>query len=280
MKPKTEEALLGAAGFTEQREPWPFRLMMAETGHEKSGKSHWPIITAPEPLAAISLDPGTKEVVDKARAMGRRILHRAHRIPRPLPGLSAEDRKKQCGIEWDAVRRSFDAAVSAKFLRSLVIDTETETYELGRLAHFGKLQQVKPHHYAEINAEMRDLIKGTYDERPDLNIFLIRKYKKEYRENRKTGDSSWTGGYEPGGFGDVPFLVDLSIEHFFEMVTDERGKEFGRFGVRVPNVKGNCGCRFGAHMIGFELPGEADLPCDFPTLAVEAVPGSKEEDWR
>lgn len=274
MKPKTEETLLLEAGFSEHAEPSPFGLMISTAGHAKTGKTHWPMMTAPQPLAVISFDLGTKELVEKARAIGRRIWPRYHRIPRPEAGLSGkklEDfMKDACGEEWSAVRRTFDVVIAAKSIRTLVVDTETETYELGRLAHFGKLQQVKPHHYAEINAQMRALIKGAYDERPDLNIVLIQKYKKEYRGGRQGTDSVWTGGYEPGGFTDVPFLVDLSIEHFFRD---------GVFGVRVPDIKGNCGCRFGAHMIGFELPGEADLPCDFATLAVEAVPGSKEEDW-
>jgi hypothetical protein len=271
MKPKTEAALLADAGFSEQRERAPYRLMSANFGQTKAGKSHWTIITTPAPVAVLSFDTGTAEIVAKARAMGRRVLHREIRIPRPLAKMTATERAEQCAAGWDECRRAVDAIIAAKFVRTWVVDTETEMCELGRLAHFGKLSGVKPHHYVEINSELRSLIKGTYDERPDLNIILVRKLKKEYRESKKTGEGVWTGGYEPGGFGDVPYLVDLSIEHFFED---------GVFGVRVPEVKGNCGCRFGSHMIGFELPGEADLPCDFPTLAVEAVPGSKEEDWR
>lgn len=265
---------LSAAGFeTSLERPLPKRLVVCTSGHWKSGKTHWAVITAPEPLAVISFDPGTIEIVEKGRRMGRKIHHRPHRIPRPKAGVSIEKRKDIYGPAWDEVKESVEAIIGSPDIRTAVWDTGTEAWELCRLAGFGKIMQVKPQHYGPVNDDFRSLVKGMYDERPDLNIIFIHKLKKEYRESKgKSGDANWTGRYELAGFGDMPFIVDLNVEHDFDPTARQ-------FIIRVPAAEGNCGCRFGPHMVGFELPGEAGMPVDFATLAMEAIPDSRPEDW-
>lgn len=262
-------------GFTFERDLSRFRrLALATVGGEKSGKSHFAIMTAPDPLAVVSLDAGTDEIVDKARAAGRRVYHYPIRVPRPKVIAGQEEQKVQqkiYGPLWDKYARAWEAIAAAKHLRTAIADTFTEAYELARLAYFGKLAQVKPQHYVEVNAEFRNLVKGTYDERPDLNLIYIHKTKKEYREGSK-GDSNWTGRYEQAGFGDTNYIVDLIVRHGYDVANR-------CFTVTVPKTADNCNCRFGDHMVGFELPGDADLPVDFATLAMEAVPGSSLEDW-
>lgn len=266
---------LEEAGFTSTREtPRPLRIALSTVGGEKSGKTHFAVMTMPDPLAIISLDTGADEIVDKARAAGRVVYHHRILIPRfkVIADQKAQAAQRELyGPYWDKLRHSVDAIAAAKQIRSAVLDTFTEGYEVARLAYFGKLAQVKPQHYVEVNAETRNLVKGLYDERPDLNLALIHKVKKEYREG-KSGESNWTGRYEMAGFGDINYIVDLIIHHGYDITAR-------RFTVTVPKVPGNCNCRFGDHVVGFELPGEANLPCDFPTLAMEAVPGSRYEDW-
>ncbi len=50
-------------------------------------------------------------------------------------------------------------ALESKEIKSIVIDTASEAWELVRLARFGKLTQVMPQHYGPVNTEFRDMIK-------------------------------------------------------------------------------------------------------------------------
>ena len=102
--------------------------------------------------------------------------------------------------------------------RTMVVDTHTEFWQMLRLARFGKLEQVPPKKYDEVNKEMRDMVKAV-KQRRDLNAFFIHKYKKEYAATKKPdgtqGMDSWTGFYERAGFGDMGFLSDVVVENNF-----------------------------------------------------------------
>ena len=162
-------------------------------------------------------------------------------------------------------------------IRTLIIDTATEAWELCRLAEFGKLTQVMPHHYTTVNSEFKALIKAA-DENIRLNSIWIHKKKKEYKTG-SSGKDSWSGKWERAGFGDMAFLVDVNLEHFFQpqgatvsgpdgnpMVLDE-----GRFGIRVLDSRYNMlsvvGQEFVKEESSFEQLGYSLFPETFGTDA-------------
>ena len=91
-------------------------------------------------------------------------------------------------------------------------DTSTEAYELARLSRFGKLTQVMPHNYAEVNNEWRELLRTAYDS--DMNTVFIHKMKAVWINNTRTKD------YEVAGFSEMDYLSQVNLIHYREDVDD------------------------------------------------------------
>jgi hypothetical protein len=123
-----------------------------------------------------------------------------------------------------------------------------------RMARFGKLTQVKPHHYGPVNAEYRDLIRLAYAN--DKNFILLHKMKAEYVEDKRTGK------FERAGFADTGFLVQLNAQTW-------RDEEMG-FGITITDS------RHQPHLAGMEI---TEPLLSFPFLAMQVYPESGEEDW-
>jgi len=169
------------------------------------------------------------------------------------------DGKKGAETEWKKMDDGIRAIVDNRKFRTLIIDTGTEAWELCRLAAFGKLSQVMPHHYVEVNAKFKALVKYAY-ERTDLNVIWVHKVKKEYKTNRE-GKDTWTGRMERAGFGDMPYLVDCNIRHYFAHAPEG---QTGQFGVEVLDSRMEMisvvGCRFEGPDCNFQTLAEAMFP--------------------
>lgn len=251
------------AGFLVPQVPKTKRVVLCTRALDKMGKTHFAVDGAPPPVAIVALDTGTKEVASKF--IGRKeLICSYHRVTGRMASIG--ETQEVAAKEWDQVKQSIIAATEHPKVRSLVVDTGTEVHELVRLAHFGKLEQVLPHHYGPVNKELRNLVKMAYD-REDLNVFWIHKMKKQYGQNKK-GEDSWTGKYEMAGFSDMPYLCDLTLEHYWSPATPERS---GRFGVRVSGVS-----RQTPDVCGLELEGD---DCNFPTLAMMLYPEVDPSWW-
>ena len=100
----------------------------------------------------------------------------------------------------------------------LAHNTATEAFELARLAHFGKLTQVMPHHYVQVNSEWRELLRVAYDS--SMNTVHIHKVKPKWVGGNRTND------YEIAGFGETEYLSQVNVIVFRED-TEGGGSEFG-----------------------------------------------------
>lgn len=234
------------------------RLIVSASAKEKCGKTHFALGTTPEPVALIDFDLGTEGVVHKFA--NRRIIHKNFSTRRQKELSGEKYTQAEMEQEWTEIRSTILTMIRLPFIRTLVIDTATEMWEAARLSEFGKLDQVKSHHYGPVNREFRDIIQAVYS-RKDLNALFLHKVKKEY-VNDKT-----TGKWERAGFGDMPFLVQVNIEHYKDN-TDDQGPKFG---IRVVN------CRQNPELDGEELEGEW---CSFAKLGQLALPNSKPGDWK
>jgi hypothetical protein len=105
----------------------------------------------------------------------------------------------------DAVVRVEDTELPA---RSVVIDTGGEAWELLRHCEFGKLSQVKPHHYGAVNGLMRDLVRAGL--KSPVNVLWAHKLKNEWNENAE-GKARKSGVFERQGFKDMSFLVQGNV---------------------------------------------------------------------
>ncbi len=216
-------AQLVAMGFTDEVHDEPRRLIVSVGGQPKSGKTHFSF-TAPEPIFLFNIDIGTEGVLEKFQQSGKQIYTYDLRVPK---GLKQEIYKTM----WDGMRERLEMVYKVG-KGSVVIDTTTEAYELCRLARLGKLTQVLPHNYTEVNNEWREVMRLAYDSQ--MSTVLIHKLKAVYINNQRTS------GYEVAGFGEIGYLVQVNVTAFRE--TNADGGVL--FGIQIDDSRKNpalCG---------------------------------------
>lgn len=219
----------------------PPRISVATRGKTKRGKTHWAIFTPPDPIAVISLDTGTRQIVDKAVAQGRVVM------PFYIDH-SRRDDQAQAKKSWQDYRKALSVIRASRSIRTLVIDTISDAWDLIQLAEFGKLKQNNKFAYGGINAEFPGLVEEFYHANPSINTVYIQKLKKQY-----TGDN-WDGkSMQAVGFNGFDYLVDLSITHIFEG---------GKFGFETDASEAT---RFGPEFSGLKF---MDGECSFVDLAM------------
>ena len=250
----TDKELL-KAGFKPKKASTQRRLIVQVEGHEKTGKTHF-ALTAPGPIAYFGLDLGDEGVVEKFLAQGKEIVtpDDSVRVPSAIE-MHLEGPRLDASPAWDQLKRAYIAACKSPQIRTIVWDTATETWELIRLARFGKLSQVMPVQYGPVNAEMRGLIRMAYDS--DKNFVMLHKMKAEYVNDKKTGK------FERAGFNDTGYIVQVNLRTFHD-------PEDNSFGIEVLNARQNmtlCGQVF-----------TGDL-CTFPMIATMILPNTQPGDW-
>lgn len=208
------------------------RIIISLTGEEKSGKNHTSF-TAPAPLYVHSFDVGLDGVVQKFQNEKEIYIADYELTVQPgeaSPGEVAEAADKV----WTQFLSNYRDGLASCGSGTTVIDTDTEAWELLRLARFGKIAQVQPHHYGPVNAEFRDLIREGYDY--DANVFLLSKRTAVWENvidasgkerGRKTGETARKG------FSDLPFLVQVVA------TTNRDGSEFS---VTIEDCRLNPDC--------------------------------------
>lgn len=199
---------LRALGFSDDKVEAPRRLICSVSGREKSGKTHFSL-TAPDPIMFFNIDIGTEGVVGKFQDAGKQIFVYDVRVPKN------SNNKEQYAPLWADLKVRLNAAYGVG-KGTIVIDTASEAWELARLAHFGKLSQIMPQHYVEVNNDWRELMRLAYDS--DVNTILLHKVKAKYINNIRTGE------YETSGFGEIGYLVQANLLMYRE--DDEAGPQF------------------------------------------------------
>ena len=206
------------------------RLAISVDGRDKRGKTHWSLMTTPEPIAVISNDTGTHARVQDALKAGRKIVgvfNVDFQTPDPKV-IAAKDVDKTMEAEWKKAwshyKEGIYRIIDDKRIRTLVKDTETGLYELAQLSTFGKLRSnARKDLWAELNADYCKVFWDLYKGRPDLNILLIHKAKKQYGADDKP-----TGKFERAGHKDVGFQVDLSLNFEWDSVMSDFYTEIAR----------------------------------------------------
>jgi len=239
-KRTTDQAIitqLKAMGFSDDYVPPPKRLIVCLSGREKVGKTHF-ALTAPDPIFFINVDLGTEGVVNKFQEQGKQIYVYDVRVPR-LVGVDVY------APMWENLKTVFQKVYRMQ-RGSVVVDTDTEVYELARLAKFGKLSQVMPQNYTEVNNEYREILRLAYDS--PMNSIFIHKMKPLYINNARTKD------YTPAGFGDMEYNSQVNLLLYRDDGDEEDEPEFSCY------IKD---CRWNASVNGRLLSGPM---CDFNFL--------------
>lgn len=221
------------------------RLLVRISGLEKMGKTHW-ALTAPSPIAFFDIDRSAEDIVWKFLSE-KDIYHKEYRGSR-------EGDDEAYKAAWTAFKRDYYAALDAPGIRTIIVDTETELWEMARLAEFGKLSKVLSREYGPVNKEFREVIDAAQSS--EKNLVMISRLKKQYR------DDKWNGRYESRGFGETGFLVHVNVE--------TTQNEDGVFVSRIVN------CRHDPSANGETFEGDMST---FQFVALRVFTGSAYTDW-
>lgn len=280
------------------------RIVIAVDGLDKHGKTRF-ALTAPKPLVYLDFDIGKEGVLEKAPNASAIItsdpfIFLPSEITFDIDNEEARSKKVMDAADpqltrfrstyLDCLRKPVLKKPGGRLLkaRTLVIDTGSEAWQLLRLCYLGKLTQVRPHHYVEVNGLMRDLVRAAFES--DVNVIWLHKLKAEWKDNAE-GKGRKTGTLERDGFDAMAYLVQANLlcyrvpaaqtdtlsvkwksgEGIFEVPLDPRDGE-GDLGFRL--VVGNS--RHDPSLESMILQNES---ITFPTIAQMMLPQTTDADW-
>lgn len=204
------------------------RLIVMVNSRPGKGKTNF-CLTAPDPIAYIDMDTGTEGVIEKFTSTGKKVYRKRF----DYHSLSGPDVAQQAQTMWEVLKRDFIALVKNPKVKTVVVDTESEMWELARLARLGKLTQVMPHHYGPVNAEYMDMVRLC--DNCHKNFIFTQKQKEKYVNDK------WTGGYMAGGFKGMEYIAQVVLDLWHED---------GEFGATITK------CRLKPEMEGEIITGD------------------------
>lgn len=210
------------------------RATISIEGEDKSGKSHF-LLTAPGPIAMIDMNQradepllkfqDTKEIIRLSPVIDRDAIIDAKRAKVKSgdkgPTLIPPALHKKIEEEWERVEKFLQGAEESG-IRSMLIDTGDELWELFRMARLGKLDKVPPIAYTPVNMEFERFLKGpglAGKDKKDgegMNLIVSHTVKDDYKNDKKTGNRI------RAGFSRMAYVADLSLSLRF----DEKKEEF------------------------------------------------------
>jgi hypothetical protein len=205
-------AVAGVATVAKDKIPFRYRSPDATVyrrqisviqGPEKTGKTHF-ACTAPGPVLLINTDQGDEGVVTPDKFPGKEIYIVDISPGTALVAAGNEDEADKAFAEFKEAHRW-----GLSHCNTIIWDKADQIWELARLVLLGKLTNVKPHHYTEVNNTFRYLIKEA-DKAKNLNLLLIHNMKEEWVNEKFTGRLVRAGFKETGG------LVQTCITTKFE----------------------------------------------------------------
>lgn len=251
------------------------RLMIGCDGPPDSGKSEFSL-SCPGPGLVIGLDRGIDSVLDNPNPPPTRrndYGFKVVEVPKATQFQNASDYAKY----WGAFYLIYMAALANPDARTLVLDGDSDSWELQRLAEFGRLAKVPPNLYDTVNAARRAMYSRAYDS--GKIIVATNRVRKVYAERLKADGSpeinasgnairEWTGDYERQGFSDQEYLWNIQLRH---MMRDKKGNGGGKeWGIRITK------CKADPSLVGMELWGQ---DCCFRGLVETVYPHIPVDEW-
>lgn len=274
-EPARKVTTLAEAGFVAPAliiRPTPqshHRLMLSLEGDRGGGKSEF-ADSAPGPVAHLVLDRGIDSVLDNPEPPPTRsenVLYKVIRVPK------ASQLAGSAYLEyWKAYHRDLLNALDSTDGRTVVMDGDPDSWELQRLAEFGRLTKVPPLMYDQVNAARRALYARCYDSgKIVIGTARVRKVyadKRDHNGNVILKDDGnpvreWTGEFEKQGFADGGYVWTIQCFCFYDAERQE-------FGIRIRE------CKVNKRMNGMELRGQ---DCNFASLVSMVYPHISLEEW-
>jgi hypothetical protein len=246
------------------------RVLIGTDGPSNSGKTEF-ALSAPGPGIVICLDRGFDAMLDNPNPPPTRRDDFAFKvIQAPLPTQATQT---DYLAYWKAFYAEYVKALNNPDARTVVLDGDSDSWELQRLAEFGKLTQVPSILYANVNAARRAMIARAYDS--GKIIIATNKIRKDYQPKLDAkgvvvvgGDGKplreWDGkAYERQGFDDQDYLWSIQLRHLYR-------PEEPRWGVKITK------CKPDPSVEGAELWGNE---CNMPFLLQNVYPNVPLKEW-
>lgn len=249
------------------------RLMMSIEGLKDTGKTEL-ALSAPGPGILLALDRGFDAMLDNPTPPPTRSDNFGYKVI-TVPGAGSAV-QAEFHDYWLAFYTEYKKALANPDARTVIVDGDSDTWELQRLAAFGKLTQIPSIMYTDVNAARRVMYSRAYD---SGKIFIVtNKVKKAYKEvygpdGKAILDTSgrpkreWDGeSYERQGFDDQEYYWMLMIEALYRK-HPKRGSEWG---ARIKK------CKVNRELEGETLWGE---DCNLPAILQLTFPNVDLEEW-
>jgi hypothetical protein len=190
----------------------PQRMLCAVDGLEKTGKNNF-AFTFPDPIAVLNLDFGLEGMVKKFQERGKVIVNATDKPIRVTPFCEQAEYKEL----WDKSLQGFKKCMESPDIRTLVVDTASDWWDLLTLSLFGKLEQIPQLQRVAMNKAFRSVLRSAFV--TDKSLVLIHRQSKVYKNiekvNEKTGKKvivgEWTGEYKRSGFSEMGYIVQANF---------------------------------------------------------------------
>lgn len=237
------------------------RLIMSIEGDWGTGKTDL-ALTAPGPIAFFKFDLNSD--VTLAKWSDKKEIYRVdYQIPDPY----AKDGQAQAEQLMRSFAEDYHAALAGGAFRSIIWDTASEVWEALRLSHFGKISNVSPQHYVQVNNAFRRMLRGAFES--DLNLILIHRLKDQWEsvpDNKGGKKNEKTGHKERAGFSDIGFACQVMLRTTFD--------KDNLFQATVLKCTQNPKITWRTYS---EIGGMRTN--SFPFVALDVFPGTKLDDW-
>jgi hypothetical protein len=258
------------------------RLMIGMDGPPDTGKTEF-AMSIPGYGIGICLDRGIDGCLDNPTPPHTRNENWAFKvIPVLLPTQATKEGYQK---NWKEFYEWYRKALDNQDADAILVDGDSDSWELQRLAEFGRLTQVLPILYTSVNSARRAMYTRAWDS-GKICVFT-NKIKKAYETKfaadgvtpQKDGSGNdlrvWSGEYERQGFPDQDYLfhIQLSTMYTPERETEIKGRVKvipAQYGIRINKCKRNNS------LIGTELWGE---DCCFRGLVQCVYPEVPLQEW-
>jgi len=227
------------------------RIAMEVSAETKAGKTRL-ILTMTPPVAILNFDRSLNDILPEF----------------PDVDLIVKDFSQKYSegevvgqAQAEMLEREFGAAYRAlldnKHVRSIGIDKGTTLWEVMRYAEWGKITNIKAHHYVPVNARMRRYMSAYLSH--DKNLIVTHDTKEEWLDEKPTGRML------VDGFKYTPSLMQVNASMWREKEGDREFKML------------ITGCGTNADLVGWEFVN-ADI--DFKKIAPMVMDDTSAADWR
>jgi hypothetical protein len=162
-------------------------LMVGTDGLWDTGKTEF-AVSAPGPGAGLFIDRGYLAMLDNPYPPETRRLDEwvFKVIQRPM---ATQLKQEDYATHWTTYREEYIRVMSEPLIRSVLVDGDSDSWELQRLAAFGKIDKVPPTLYDNVNAARRALYTRAFDS--GKIVIFTNRVRDEYEEKTDPETGKW-----------------------------------------------------------------------------------------